>query len=210
MLLLQNNSVCLLHHLLVTIRIRAKQKEWGDHTGESLPAAMLETALSYCGHCLACQALSEPRTRFPLLQPRSPLSWLQAVLTALEVKYFFDIRSNTSESWNTGVSATPRNWWLADSVIMRKLKPATAWGNEGETVKIMKKNLPTQKKIEISEILLLLFTEKGKEPENYAEGCSFYESLCLAFLQRRRHSAAEEMWTMGSSLPAACNAGAQR
>lgn len=110
MLLLQNNSVCLLHHLLVTIRNRAKQKEWEDHTGESLPAAMLETALSYCGHCLACRALSEPRTRFPLLQPRSPLSCLQAVLTALEVKYFFDIRSNTSESWNTGVSATPRNW----------------------------------------------------------------------------------------------------
>ena len=35
--MLKNNSVCLIYHLMVTICVKAKQKEWEDNMDNILP-----------------------------------------------------------------------------------------------------------------------------------------------------------------------------
>lgn len=160
---------------------------------------MLEMVLICCVHsCFACCALSDSYTSVSINSAKWPSQLITDNFKDIKAEIPFCNQKQhfwKLKCWNCWKSLQYQEFGkgLNDSVMMRKPRPATAWGKWRWNCKdLRKKNLPTQKKTEMSKVLLLLITEKGKAPENYADWSSFYDSMCLAFLQCRCHPVTAE------------------
>lgn len=152
---------------------------------------MLEGVLTYCMHfCLACCAFSHSSTSVSINSAKWP--------SDLDIKgeiLFHHQKLKYQYPWETGKG-------LNDSVIMRKTKPATAWGKWRWNCKDVRKNIyQLKRKQKFPQYCFCLLQEMVKSLKIMLTDALFYDSLCPAILHYSCHSITGERQISASLCP---------